>query len=188
MKRALLWAVLGLLACSRRAEIENAPDGIDVVVTQPPRPDGGVPVVAEAPLENADGLTCAERPTQAACRGVNDFPCDFGGWLEDLAEHCQRRTQCTDGWLEVQLDPDGCATELRMEDPDPPYVACITAALSKYRCPCDAVLGSRFLGLGHGDCGAPACGTGEFRCPAGSICDQGQCVPDDATAGGTTGD
>jgi hypothetical protein len=186
MKRALLWAVLGLLACSRRAEIENVPDAGAVVMMEPPRPDGGVPVVADAPLQNADGLTCAERPIQAECRGANDFPCDFDGWLRDLAEICQQRTQCTDGWLEVQLGPDGCAAELRMEDPDPPYVACITAALSKYRCPCNAVLSSRFLGLGHGDCSPPACGTGEFRCPAGSICDQGQCVPDDAAAGGTT--
>ncbi len=178
-------ALLGLLACSRRAEIENAPDAGEVIVTEPPRPAGGVPVVADAPLDNAEGLACADRPIQQECQGANDFPCDFDGWLQNLAEQCQRRTECTDGWVEVQLDSGGCAAELRMEDADAPYVACITQELSKYRCPCDAALGARFLGLGHGDCDA-RCGTGELRCPPGSICRQDKCVGNDAATGGAT--
>lgn len=186
MKRALLLLVLGLLACSRRAEIENAPDAGEVIVTEPPRPDGGVPVVADAPLDNAEGLTCAERPIQQECQGANDFPCDFDGWLQNLAEQCQRRTECTDGWVEVQLASEGCAAELRMEDPDPPYVACLTEELSKYRCPCGEALGARFLGLGHGDCSS-ACGTGELRCPPGTTCQQAQCVADPVATGGAAG-
>jgi hypothetical protein len=185
LKCAALLALVAL-ACSRRAEIENAPDTGGVVVTEPPRPDGGVPVVTDAGLDNAEGLACPDRPIQVECQGANDFPCDFDGWLQNLAEQCQRRTQCTDGWVEVQLGSDGCAAELRMEDPDPPYVACLTEELSQYRCPCQGALGARFLGLGHGDCTA-GCSTGELRCPPGSTCQNDQCVSDRSAGGADDG-
>lgn len=186
VKRALLLAALALLACSRKAEIENVPDAGPVMIIEPPRPDGGIPPVADAPLENPEGLACGERPLQAECRGADDFPCDFDGWFQNLAEICQRRSECTDGWVEATLGVDGCAAELRMEDPDPPYVACIAEALRQYRCPCSDVIGSRFLGLGHGECSAQ-CGTGELRCPPGSTCREALCVADDPSTGGAEG-
>ena len=78
--------------------------------------------------------------------------------------------------MEAQLGADGCATQLRMEDPDPGYVACISEQLSLYRCPCRDVVSSRFLGLDHGECKPLPCGTGELRCPAGLACVERECV------------
>jgi hypothetical protein len=182
----LVWsiAVLGSLACSRRAEIENAPDAGEIPVTEVPQPDAGVPPVVDASLQNADGLACADRPVQVACVGVNDFPCAFDAWLQTLAQACQVQTDChTDGWLEVQIGSDGCASELRMEDPDAAYVACIAEQLSRYQCPCADVVGSRFLGLGHDGCIGASCGTGELRCPPGSTCRREKCVEDGASGG-----
>lgn len=185
--RLALSAAFLLAACSRRAEIENAPDAGNLPVTEVPRPEGGVPLVEDAPLANADGLACADRPTQSACRGANDFGCAFDDWLQTLAQQCQEQTDChTDGWVEVLIGSDGCASELRMEDPDAAYVACVSALLSQYRCPCQDVLGSRFLGLAHDGCQDTSCGTGELRCPPGSTCQGGQCVA--AAGGGGEGD
>jgi hypothetical protein len=186
MKLVVVALALLFAACSRRAEIENAPEGGQVAVDEVPRPADGVPLVEDAPLENAEGLTCAERPTQVACRGANDFGCAFDEWLQTLAEQCQQLTDChTDGWLEVFVGTDGCASELRMEDPDAPYVACISELLSQYRCPCPGVLGSRFLGLSHDGCAtSTSCGTGELRCPPGMTCEQGQCMSDGSGAAG----
>lgn len=188
MKLAVLGGTLLLLGCSRRAEIENAPDAGSVPVMEVPRPDGGIPLVEDAPLASGDGLDCKERPRQPACGGTNDFGCDFDGWLQTLAQACQQQTDChTDGWVEVLVGPEGCATELRMEDPDSAYVACISEQLSRYSCPCMDVLGSRFLGLSHDGCAGTSCGTGELRCPPGSTCQEGQCAADDA-AGGANGE
>jgi hypothetical protein len=179
LRLSCLAALLLLLGCSRRAEIEDAPDAGSVPNTEVPRPDGGVPLVEDAPLENAEGLSCADRPVQSACRGANDFACDFDGWVQQLAQTCQTQTDChTDGWVEVLVGPEGCATELRMEDPDPEYVACISEQLSQYSCPCADVWGSRFLGLAHDGCDNTACGTGELRCPPGTTCQQGKCTAD----------
>lgn len=186
MRLALLVAALQLLACSRSAEIEDAPQGSVASTSQVPKPEGGVPVVEGALLDNAEGLTCAERPTQAACVGTNDFPCDFTRWLKQLSQTCQTETDChTDRWLEVVVGADGCASELRMEDPDAPYVACMSDALSRYHCPCANVIGATFLGLSHDGCTVPTtCGTGEFRCPKGSHCQEDECVADAAAGGG----
>lgn len=185
---ALLAGAFGPPACSRRAEIENAPDAGQVPVMQVPKPAGGVPLVEDAPLDHPEGLACNERPTQAACRGANDFGCDFDGWLQQLAEACQTQTDChTDGWVEALLDSGGCTKELRMEDPDPEYVACLAEQLSRYRCPCPDALGSRFLGLSHDGCVGTPCGTGELRCRPGSTCQDGQCVDDATPVAGARG-
>src|SRR5687768_18521325 len=92
---SLIGALIGgglLPACERGAEIENAPDTGRVPTVEAPRPDGGVPLVEGAPLDNAQGLRCDERPVQPECRGANDFGCDFDGWVQALAETCQRQT------------------------------------------------------------------------------------------------
>src|SRR5215207_7006057 len=113
MKLAAVTVLLLLSSCSRRAEIENSPDGGQVPVNEVPRPADGVPVVEDAPLSNAEGLTCADRPTQFACRGANDFGCAFDDWFQALTEQCQQLTDChTDGWVEVFVGSDGCASEL----------------------------------------------------------------------------
>jgi hypothetical protein len=178
LRRSCLAASWLLLGCSRRAEIEDAPDAGTVPTMEVPRPEGGIPLVEGAPLENTNGQSCAERPVQSACRGANDFGCDFDGWVQQLTKDCQVQTDChTDGWVEVRLGPEGCATELRMEDPDEAYVACVSEQLREYSCPCAESVGSRFLGLAHDGCdGGVACGTGELRCPPGSTCEQGRCT------------
>lgn len=184
MKSACALALLGLIACSRRAEIENAPDAGTLPTMEVPKPEGGVPPVEGAQLEHSDGLGCNERPRNRLCGGANDFGCDFDGWFQRLAAECQQQTDChTDGWVEASVDGDGCASELRMEDPDPEFVACLTAQLSQYQCPCDNVVGSFYLGLANDGCRGSACGTGELRCAPGSTCRDGQCV-EDAPAGG----
>jgi hypothetical protein len=173
-------------ACSRRAEIENAPDAGAVMVTEIPRPEGGVPVVDESGLE-VDVKACQERASQAECSGANDFVCDFDRWLRSLSDTCESRTGCqTNGWLEVVTSPEGCAMELRMEDPDPAFVSCLSSELNQYRCgTCGDVLGARFLGASNDGCpGADVpCGTGEIRCAPGSACQEGICVENAAGAG-----
>lgn len=173
-----LGGALLLSGCSRRAEIEDSPETDMLPPMEVPRPEGGVPVVEDAPLANRAELDCKQRPSQADCRGANDFGCEFDRWFQALAATCQQQTDChTDGWVEVLLSPEGCAAELRMQDPDAAYVACISEQLSQYSCPCASVLGSRFLGLSNDGCAA-ACGTGEFRCQPGTTCQQGECVED----------
>jgi hypothetical protein len=163
--------------CSRKAEIEDAPDGGTVVMMEIPQPDGGVPSIEDSGL-GAGGAACSDRPSQAACSGANDFGCVFDDWIRALTETCQQATDChTDGWVEVAADADGCASELRMEDPDADYVACMVSELNRYRCgQCSDVIGSRFLGVSNDGCPEQACGTGELRCPPGSICTDGVCV------------
>lgn len=179
-------ALLLALGCSRRAEIENAPDAGTVPIMEVPKPDGGVPPVEDAVLDHPDGLICNERPRNAKCGGANDFGCDFDGWFQRLAAECQQQTGChTDGWAEASVDGDGCASELRLEDPEPEFVACLTAELSQYQCPCDNVVGSFYLGLANDGCPGTKCGTGELRCPPGATCRDGECVPvEDAQVGG----
>lgn len=179
-------ALLLALGCSRRAEIENAPDAGTVPTREVPKPDGGVPPVEDAVLDHPDGLTCNERPRNAKCGGANDFACDFDGWFQRLAAECQQQTGChTDGWVEASVDGDGCASELRLEDPEPEFVACMTAELSQYQCPCDNVVGSYYLGLANDGCPGTKCGTGELRCAPGATCRDGECVPvEDAQVGG----
>jgi hypothetical protein len=184
---SLTWvlALLAACACSRKAEIENAPDGGTMVMMQVPLPEGGVPVVEDSGL-GAGGAACSERPTQPACSGANDFGCAFDDWIRTLASECQMSTDCrTDGWVEVVTDGDGCASELRMEDPDPDYVACMVGALNRYRCgQCGDVLGSRYLGASNEGCSPIACSTGELRCPTGYSCLNGICVTVAENAGG----
>lgn len=174
----ILLGALIASSCSRSAEIEQAPEPGEVPVMEIPRPEGGVPVVEDAELSGSEA--CNDRPRQQACGGANDFGCDFDGWLRTLAEACQLQTDCrTNGWVEVVVGEEGCATELRMEDPNPAYVSCLTEQLRQYQCPCQNVLGSRFLGLSHDGCSQSSCGTGELRCPPGSTCRDGECQMDD---------
>lgn len=187
MRVVLVSALLLLASCSRRAEIENAPDAGTVPIMEVPKPDGGVPVVADAALDHPEGLACDDRPRNGLCGGANDFGCDFDGWFQRLTAECQQQTDChTDGWVEAAVGREGCAIELRMEDPDPAFVACLTDQLSRYQCPCKDVIGSTYLGLANDGCSGETCGTGELRCPPGSTCQDGQCVEDETASGGAS--
>lgn len=184
----VLCTALALLACSRRAEIEDLPDAGNLPTMEVPRPDGGVPLVEESGVSESAPAACEARPSQPACSGTNDFGCDFDAWVQQLTESCQLQTDCrTNGWVEVTVGGSGCATALRMEDPDADYVTCMADQLGQYRCPCRDVSGSRFLGLSHDGCGDRGCGTGEFRCPEGMSCQAGRCLADDASGGASAG-
>lgn len=182
----LAWA-LGLLACSRKAEIEDAPDAGGVTPMQVPFPEDGVPLVEDSGI-GAVGAACVERESQPACFGVNDFPCAFDDWIRTLTDACQSQTDChTDGWVEVVTDTEGCASELRMEDPDPEYVECMTRELNRYRCgQCAEVLSRRFLGASNDGCPELPCGTGELRCPPGFACIDGSCAEGGTGSGGAS--
>ena len=70
MKRAAISLALLLVGCSRRAEIENAPQGGQVPVEEVPRPADGVPLVEDAPQHRhpaaAVRRTLGRREHQAA--------------------------------------------------------------------------------------------------------------------------
>ena len=190
---ATAWAGLvlalapGLSVCSRKAEIEDAPDAGGVMPMQLPFPEDGVPVVEDSGV-GTGSAACVDRESQPACVGVNDFPCAFDAWIRTVTDACQSQTDChTDGWVEVITDAEGCASELRMEDPDPQYVECMTHELNRYRCgQCADVLSNRFLGASNDGCPELPCGTGELRCPPGSTCVDGICAEDAAGSGGSS--
>ncbi len=179
-RRALCLALtLSLPACSRHADIKDEPDaGADLGPAV--RPDAGIPLLADAGLDDPTFLTCAERAENGACRGANDFPCDFAAWMPQLAQECQTATSCvTSGWVQIDLGDDGCATAIYMDQPNDAYVACLVEKLSTSRCPCAATTFSDFLGISNDGCdeGPPPCGPDEFPCALGEECVQGVCVP-----------
>ena len=180
--------IAGSIDCSRQADIRDEPDsGTDLGPTAP-QPDGGIPPVENAGLDNPSFVACAERPENGACRGANDFPCDFSAWVPMLAEQCQTETGCvSSGWVELELGDDGCATAIYMDQPNEDYVACLVETLGAYRCPCAAMSFAHFLGIGNEGCtsGPTPCGSGEFPCDKGEVCVDDVCVPD--ASGGSAG-
>ncbi len=184
-RRALgLALIVALGACSRHADIKDEPDaGTDLgpMVT----PDAGIPLVEDAGLDDPTLVACLERPENGACRGANDFPCDFARWVPELAQQCQMATGCvTSGWVQIDLGDDGCAAAVHMDQPTDVYLECLITELGKYRCPCAATSFSEFLGIANDGCPELSCGTGEFRCAIGEVCVEGECVLPDAGAGG----
>ncbi len=185
---SLTFTLIGALtlacACSRRAEIENAPPDPGLMPTEVPRPDAGVPTVPESGLD-LEIDACRARPVQVACAGTNDFGCAPDDWLPALTEMCQYATDChTNGWVEIETTDNGCVSELRMEEPNPDFVACLVNELNQYRCPsCKGSAASSFLGVSHAGCEPRQCGTGELRCPPGWSCRVRLCERDDAAAG-----
>jgi hypothetical protein len=187
-----LIAALSLIAsgagCSRHADIRDEPDSGTDLGPSAPKPDAGIPLVEDTGLDEPTLLVCGERPENSACRGVNDFPCEFSTWVTSLAEECQQGTGCmTDGWVELELGDDGCATAIYMDQPNDAYVSCLVEALGAYRCPCTAMSFSHFLGVGNDGCnaGPTACQGGEFPCEKGETCVDGVCVAD--ASGGASG-
>lgn len=166
-------------SCSRHADIKDEPDAGTDLGPNAPKPDGGVPVVEDTGLDDPGLTSCLERPENGACRGANDFPCNFSAWVPELAEQCQNATGCvTNGWVELELGADGCAAQIRMDQPNTDYVACLVETLGAYRCPCESMSFGHFLGIGNDGCetGPRPCGSGEFPCGKGEVCEDGLCV------------
>jgi hypothetical protein len=185
-----LVASYAIAACSRHADIKDEPDSGTDLGPNAPRPDGGVPLVEDSGLDDPSLTPCADRPENGACRGANDFPCNFAGWVPVLAEECQTETGCSsNGWVELELADDGCATAIYMDQPNAAYVTCLVSKLGAYRCPCEGMSFGHFLGIGNDGCndaGEPrACQGGEFPCDKGQVCVDGVCVAD--ASGGASG-
>lgn len=175
---AALASGLGLAsACSRSADVSDDPTaGLDLGPMAPF--DEAQLVDVDAAFGEPPFAACAERPT-GACVGVNDFPCDFGGWLTTEVDRCQAETGCrANGWVVADMGANGCVERLRLSEPAPALAECLVEALGGYRCPCGAENRRRFLGVDNQPClpGERACGPNEFPCPLGQVCEQGVCV------------
>jgi hypothetical protein len=172
--------------CSRKADIRDEPDRGTVPPAEVPLPEGGIPELEDAGLDDPAFMACQAREEDEDCRGVNDFPCDFAYWVPVLAQECQVATGCeTNGWVEIELGDDGCASALNMDQPNDAFVACVVQELGTHRCPCEAQSVRHFLGLDNDGCVPPddECRSGEFPCDVGQICVDGRCVADEGAAG-----
>lgn len=160
-------------ACSRQADIV---DEIDASVTTTPTfaPDADI-----EPLDaglGSDAFGACETRELGGCVGSNDFPCAFAQWVKQTATKCHEATLCqATGWLEVEMGGDGCVTQIGMEQPNEAVIACLRAEFGGFRCPCSEGLVHYYFVASDG-CTYP-CGSGEFPCPAGLVCNANdQCV------------
>jgi hypothetical protein len=176
----LLWLALAAASigsCSRHADLVDDPmGGIDLGPMNPY--DESELVDLEVAFDQPPYAACGERP-KGACVGVNDFPCDFGGWFTSAADTCQTETGCrSNGWVVADMGANGCVERLQMTEPNDEYAACLIEVLGAYRCPCGAERRRRFLGIANQPCfpGERVCAD-EFPCPSGQVCDDGRCAP-----------
>jgi hypothetical protein len=192
MKQRRLRAFLGfgvllLLggSCSRKADLLDDSNGnIDLGPSNPF--DEAELVDLEVPFGEPPFASCKQRP-EGACVGVNDFPCDFNGWFNKVADECQNQTGCrANGWVVADMGEDGCVARLRMSEPSEQFAACLTEVLGAYRCPCRAESRRRFLGMDNVPCapGERPCGPAEFPCPSGQVCRDDVCVLASEAGGG----
>lgn len=90
--------------------------------------DGGAPAfpsVANGPSDTSPA--CASRvPFECACSGEDCPPVD--SYFAQLAVACAASAPAC-GYVYADFDSDGCATALRMVQPDPKFIACVTAQL-----------------------------------------------------------
>lgn len=171
---------LELGGCSRRAEIAERPDG---GLVAPPSPTN---LLGDAGLVDIEpGATppppCDERQADRGCSGVNDFPCDFAGWANEVARECQALTDCrSNGVLAVDMGSDGCVSRIAMTEPNAAFAACLRERFDHGRCSCGAQSTQEFLGFGNEGCqpGAPRSCAQEFPCEMGETCLDGVCTPD----------
>ena len=147
---ASLLALALVAGCDRSAEIYDT-SAADVVPDSVPRPDAPVEPV-EVDFDAPELLPCEERSV-ARCEGGTDFPCMPEVFLEPALRDCFRESDCrVDGWVEIDLGDDGCAEELRMEDPEPEYVDCLVERVTQGRCVCGAWTQEAYFGLGNDGC------------------------------------
>jgi hypothetical protein len=84
-----------------------------------------------------------DRTTACASRGAIDCSCHTEDCppgdqvaLSILVSNCNGDAGDVCGNIYVDFDPNGCATALRMNNPNPKFVACMTDALDTQRWPC----------------------------------------------------
>ena len=97
--------------------------------------EGGAPFppVANGPSDISP--SCASRASfDCSCHGEDCPPGDQIA-LGDLVHKCLVNGDAC-GYIYVDFDPDGCATALLMDQPDPTFVACVTEALDSERWLC----------------------------------------------------
>lgn len=91
-------------------------------------PAAGFPPVANGPNDTTPA--CASRPAlDCACHG-EDCPRPPDSYLGQILVDCQKAAPAC-GLFYADFDPDGCAIALRMDNPDPKFVACVTARLDE---------------------------------------------------------
>lgn len=147
---ASLLALAFVVGCDRSAEIYDTPTA-EVVPDSVPRPETPLAPV-DVDFNAPEHLPCAER-SLARCEGGTDFPCMPEVFLEPALRDCFTESDCrVDGWVEIDLGDDGCAEELRMEDPDPDFIDCAAERLTLGRCVCGAWTLELFFGLGNDGC------------------------------------
>jgi len=184
-KIAVAVLVLTTLSCSRRAEIADELSGAPPAAPPNVPDDAGLVSVASG----LDGEPpCDERPTESLCSGANDFPCNFRPWVADIVGECQNATGCvSNGRVVATMGDSGCITEVLMSEPNQGFVECLAARFGVVRCPCTADSTEETLGYENDGCPEQPCGTGEIRCPPGSLCVGGLCRRDSGDAAGSSG-
>jgi hypothetical protein len=91
-------------------------------------PGPAFPPVANGPSDTAPA--CASRPKlDCACHG-EDCPKPPDSYLAQIVGDCQKAAPAC-GFFYADFDADGCAIALRMDNPDPKFVACVTARLDE---------------------------------------------------------
>lgn len=91
-------------------------------------PSAGFPPVADGPSDTTPA--CASRPAlDCACHG-EDCPKPPDSYLAQIVHDCQTAAPAC-GFFYADFDTDGCAIALRMDNPNPKFVACVTAQLDE---------------------------------------------------------
>lgn len=152
---ALLMAACVIFGCSREAEIRDEQRDPDFGSTAVPLPDGGIPVVEDAGLNNPEYPACAER-TVERCAPSNDFLCQYGTWVSEHVEACRTAVDCqVGGWLSVHMNDDGCVDSIGMTTPHEGFVQCLVERMGNWRCSCTSGEFQNYLGLPLSACPAP---------------------------------
>ena len=140
--------------CERYADVRQEND--DTLFDNAPVLEAGPIPTLDSGLETDAYMACVDRPI-GECVGTNDFLCGFEKWFKATALKCNAMTGCaTHGWLEARMENDGCVSEIRMDKPSEPMVACLVAEFGAYRCPCGIVEASYYFGnTNTGTCAEP---------------------------------
>ena len=142
--------LLAASGCSREAEIYDEPDA--QVAPVDPRQVHEIPELPDAGLDAERFATCSER-AEGACRGTNDFVCDFEDYAEQIIHQCFEQTACmAEGWVALQLDAEGCAKTIGMDEANDAFVECLVEILGQIRCPCPNSNYTHFLGVDNRGC------------------------------------